>query len=84
MTTWHFQVPAFADQARVILIDLPGHGQSDKPKIDYSMDLFARAIDAVLKEAGVEKVVLVGHSMGVAVARHRLAVTWPSVRLRPQ
>ena len=69
MTTWRFQVPAFADQARVILIDLPGHGQSDKPKTDYSMDLFARAIDAVLKEAGVEKVVLVGHSMGVAVAR---------------
>jgi pimeloyl-ACP methyl ester carboxylesterase len=69
MTTWRFQVPAFADRARVILIDLPGHGRSDKPKIDYRMDLFARAIDAVLKEAGVEKAVLVGHSMGVPVAR---------------
>ena len=69
LTSWRFQVPAFADKGRVILIDLPGHGQSDKPKIDYHMDLFARAVDAVLKEAGVEKAVLVGHSMGVLVAR---------------
>ncbi|HLJ95336.1 MAG TPA: alpha/beta hydrolase [Gemmataceae bacterium] len=69
MTTWRFQVPAFADKTRVILIDLPGHGHSDKPKVDYSMDLCARAIDAVLKEAEVEKAVLVGHSMGVPVVR---------------
>jgi pimeloyl-ACP methyl ester carboxylesterase len=69
MTTWRFQVPALADKARVILIDLPGHGQSDKPQIDYSMDVFARAIDAVLKDVGVEKAVLVGHSMGTPVAR---------------
>ncbi len=69
MTTWRFQVPAFADKTRVILIDLPGHGHSDKPKVDYSMDLCARSIDAVLKEAGVEKAVLVGHSLGVPVVR---------------
>jgi pimeloyl-ACP methyl ester carboxylesterase len=69
MTTWRFQVPAFAGKARVILIDLPGHGGSDKPKIDYSMALCAQVIDAVLKDAGAEKTVLVGHSMGVPVAR---------------
>jgi pimeloyl-ACP methyl ester carboxylesterase len=69
MTTWRFQVPAFASKARIILIDLPGHGGSDKPKIDYSMALCARAIDTVLKDAGVEKAVLVGHSMGVPVVR---------------
>lgn len=60
MMTWPLQVPAFADEARVILIDLPGHGQSDKPKIEYNMDLLAGAVDAVHKEAGVEKSVLVG------------------------
>lgn len=69
MTTWRSQGAAFADKGRIILIDLPGHGRSDKPKIDYSMDLCARAIDAVLKEAGVEKAVLIGHSMGTPVAR---------------
>ena len=55
---------------RIILIDLLGHGGSDKPKMDYSMALCARAIDAVLKDVGVEKAVLVGHSMGTPVARH--------------
>jgi pimeloyl-ACP methyl ester carboxylesterase len=69
MATWRFQVPAFAGQSRVMLIDLPGHGHSDKPIVDYSMYLFARAIDAVLNEAGVEKAALVGHSMGVPVVR---------------
>ncbi|HLJ91794.1 MAG TPA: alpha/beta hydrolase [Gemmataceae bacterium] len=69
MTMWRFQVPAFADKARVILIDLPGHGQSDKPKIEYSMDLFAQAIDAVLGDAGVQNAVLIGASMGTPVAR---------------
>jgi pimeloyl-ACP methyl ester carboxylesterase len=67
MFSWYFQVPAFAGKTRVLVIDLPGHGKSDKPMIDYSMDLFARAIDAVLLDAGVEKAVLVGHSMGVPV-----------------
>jgi pimeloyl-ACP methyl ester carboxylesterase len=28
---------------RVIALDLPGHGQSDKPKADYSMEYFAEA-----------------------------------------
>src|SRR6185503_10592530 len=33
------------------------------------MDLFARAVDAVLRDAGVDRAVLVGHSMGTPVAR---------------
>ncbi len=55
--------------ARVIAIDLPGHGKSDAPKIDYTMDLFAGAIAAVLDAANVEKAVLVGHSNGVPTIR---------------
>lgn len=66
---WRLQVPDFASSARVIAIDLPGHGQSDKPQVTYSMDLFARAIDAVLQDAKVDKAVLVGHSMGTPVIR---------------
>ncbi|MGA9771980.1 MAG: alpha/beta hydrolase [Blastocatellia bacterium] len=69
MNFWRLQVPAFADNTRVIAIDLPGHGQSDKPKVDYTMDLFARAIDAVMRDAKVEKATLVGHSMGTPVIR---------------
>lgn len=69
LTFWRSQVPAFDGKTRILLIDLPGHGQSDKPKTDYTMDLFARAVDAVLQDAGVETAALVGHSMGVPVVR---------------
>ncbi len=50
-------------------IDLPGHGRSDKPAVAYSMDFFARAVNAVVEAAQVDQVVLVGHSMGTPVAR---------------
>jgi pimeloyl-ACP methyl ester carboxylesterase len=60
---WKTNIPAFVNQSRVIAIDLPGHGESDKPQVTYSMDLFARAIDAVLQDAKVERATLVGHSM---------------------
>jgi non-heme chloroperoxidase len=69
MNFWRLQAPAFADKTRVIAVDLPGHGQSDKPKVDYTMNFFARAIDAVLRDARVERAVLVGHSMGTPVIR---------------
>jgi len=66
---WRDQIPDFAKRNRVIALDLPGHGQSDKPEIVYSMDLFARAVDAVMRDAKVERAVLVGHSMGTPIAR---------------
>jgi pimeloyl-ACP methyl ester carboxylesterase len=69
LTFWRANIPAFAAEKRVIALDLPGHGASDKPAVKYSMDLYARAVDAALKDAGVERAVLVGHSMGTPVAR---------------
>ena len=66
---WRDQVPDFANRNRVIAIDLPGHGQSDKPQVAYSVELFARAVDAVMRDAHVERAVLVGHSMGTPIAR---------------
>lgn len=69
LDNWRDQFPDFAKRNRVIAIDLPGHGQSDKPQITYSMDLFARAVDAVLRDAKVKRAVLVGHSMGTPIAR---------------
>src|SRR5437899_4750356 len=69
-TVWSEQAPALAEKIRVITIDLPGHGQSVKPKtIEYTMDLYARAIDAVLSDATVKSVILVGHSNGTPVIR---------------
>lgn len=68
LTFWKKQVDAFPGK-RVIAVDLPGHGESDKPEISYTMQLHARAIDAVLRDAKVEHAVLVGHSNGTPVVR---------------
>lgn len=67
--SWRDQVPDLSKRSRVIAIDLLGHGESDKPPLTYSMDLFARAVEAVMRDAKVERAVLVGHSMGTPVAR---------------
>ena len=64
---WREQVPALVDKARLILIDLPGHGQSDKPRTPYTMDFFAGAVLAVLRDAKAERATFIGHSMGAAV-----------------
>jgi pimeloyl-ACP methyl ester carboxylesterase len=67
-STWNSQVPELSKQYRVITLDLPGHGQSGSPKDGkLSMDLFARAVDAVRKESKADRVVVVGHSMGTPV-----------------
>lgn len=66
---WRDQIPEFAKRNRVIALDLPGHGESEKLQISYTMDLFANAIDAVMRDAKIERAVVAGHSMGTPVAR---------------
>lgn len=68
-TFWRFQQPDLAKRFRVMALDLPGHGKSDKPQIEYSADIFARAVLGVMKAAKVDRAVLAGHSMGVTVVR---------------
>ena len=76
-TSWAAQVAAFDDGYRVVTLDLPGHGKSDAPAQEaFSMDLFARAVEAVRQEVGADKVVLVGHSM-VAVEIREYALDYP-------
>ncbi|PZR76121.1 MAG: hypothetical protein DLM73_03615 [Chthoniobacterales bacterium] len=68
-TFWAAQAYVLGRKLHVITIDLPGHGQSDKPQIRYTMDLYARAIDAVLQDAKVKSATLIGHSNGTPVIR---------------
>jgi pimeloyl-ACP methyl ester carboxylesterase len=67
LTFWRGQAPVY-EKHRALLVDLPGHGQSEKPEVAYTEERFARAIDAVMRDAGVTRAVLVGHSMGAPVA----------------
>ena len=70
---WRFQVPEFSGDYRVLALDLPGFGRSGKPQdVAYSMRYFAEAVQAVLTDAKVENPVLIGHSMGYAIARQYL------------
>ena len=68
LTFWEAQRPLF-ETRRSLLIDLPGHGESAKPDVEYTLDRFARAIDAVMRDSGVERATLIGHSMGGPVVR---------------
>jgi len=58
----------FADRLsstfRVITIDLPGHGASGTWGKKHTMDDLARSIRAIIVSEGIEKIFLVGHSMG--------------------
>jgi len=71
---WRFQMSALQTRYRVIALDLPGFGQSGKPRNRaYTMEFFSRAVKAVLDQAGVSRPVLVGHSMGYGVVLKFLA-----------
>lgn len=70
---WIRNIPALSAEYRVIAMDLPGHGGSDGPKTDYTQQHFAKALDAVLRDAKVSRAVLVGHNMGAPVARQFVA-----------
>jgi pimeloyl-ACP methyl ester carboxylesterase len=65
---WRHSAGAFPEH-RVVAIDLPGHGRSDKPRVQYSLQYFADSVAAVMLDADIEQVVLVGHSMGTNVVR---------------
>lgn len=67
LTFWREQAPVYENQ-RSLLIDLPGHGESDKPHRAYPVEFFARGIEAAMKNAGIERAVLVGHSLGGPIA----------------
>jgi pimeloyl-ACP methyl ester carboxylesterase len=62
-------VAALADHYRVIAMDLPGFGDSNKPiAAAYDAPYFARAIEALLDELEIERAHLIGNSMGGRVA----------------
>ncbi len=67
---WEKTIGALAGAGyKVYAIDLFGHGMSDKPYgIKYTLDLYARQVHDFMKETGIPRAHIVGHSMGGAVA----------------
>ena len=66
--TWRAVLPQLAKKYRVIAPDLLGHGQSSKPRTDYSLGAFAVGLRDLLDELGVESATVVGQSLGGGIA----------------
>jgi len=66
--TWRAVIPQLAKKYRVIAPDMLGHGQSDKPRGDYSLGAFAVWLRDLLDELGVTRATIVGQSLGGGVA----------------
>ena len=66
---WRDVMPAIARRNRVLALDLPGFGGSDKPlETRYDFEFFTRAIDGFLAAAGVDRVAIAGHDLGGPIA----------------
>jgi 4,5:9,10-diseco-3-hydroxy-5,9,17-trioxoandrosta-1(10),2-diene-4-oate hydrolase len=70
-------MPVFAKRFRVLMMDLPGYGQSDpRPATGHFFTVAARALADLLDALGIEKVHLIGNSLGGGTAL-RFALTYP-------
>jgi pimeloyl-ACP methyl ester carboxylesterase len=73
---WLEQLPVFADQHRVIAVDLPGFGHSPMPRSRITISGYARVLDELLGRLGIDAAALVGNSMGGFIAAE-LAIAFP-------
>jgi len=62
------QAEHFRRDHRVISVDVRGHGESDKPQLDYTMAQFADDIAWLCEQLRVRKPVVIGRSMGGVIA----------------
>ena len=74
--TWANVLPYLAERFTVIAPDLLGHGESAKPRGDYSLGAYASGIRDLLIALGHERATFVGHSLGGGVAM-QLAYQFP-------
>ena len=74
---WWDQFEYFKDRYHILVLDHPGHGKSEKPEdFDYSIPSFARVVVELMDYVGMDKAVVVGNSMGGAIATY-MAIYYP-------
>jgi pimeloyl-ACP methyl ester carboxylesterase len=73
---WLEQMAVFAPERRVLALDLPGFGHSPGDAGDTSMPGYARLLDTLLDQLGLERAAVVGNSMGGLIAAE-LAASFP-------
>ena len=67
---WGYQLPLLTARFRVLLYDLPGHGESDPPVKHDSFDDLANDLATLLDHTGISRATLVGLSIGGMIAQH--------------
>ena len=74
--TWERVMPYLAERFTVIAPDLLGHGESAKPRGDYSLGAYASGVRDILVALGHDRATFVGHSLGGGIAM-QLAYQFP-------
>ena len=65
---WRHNLPAVAEQHKVVALDLLGSGKSDKPRIEYSPDIWVNLINEFAQSHDYHKVTLIGNGLGGLIA----------------
>ena len=83
-STWRLLLPHFDEPFRLIAPDLIGSGFSDKPRLEsvpqserYTVDMHARHLRELAQRLELRDVILVGNSLGGAIALWLLCTAWP-------
>jgi len=74
--TWRHQILPLSEKFRVIALDLPGFGRSDKPRVAYSPLFFQGVVLELLEVLGIPQITLAGHSLG-AITSHLFSLDYP-------
>ncbi len=59
---------AFSDRFRITIIDFPGFGKSEEPKEPWDIEKYNLMLEVFVKEVGIKKPIVIGHSFGGRVA----------------
>jgi pimeloyl-ACP methyl ester carboxylesterase len=68
--SWRYQIPALARHFKVVVPDLRGYNDSDKPQTGYDLDTLSADIRGLIESMGYAKAHIVGHDWGGAIAWH--------------
>ncbi|MBW4473623.1 MAG: alpha/beta hydrolase [Stenomitos rutilans HA7619-LM2] len=74
--SWRFQIPALARHFKVVVPDLRGYNESDKPSSGYDLDTLSADIRGLIESLGYARAHIVGHDWGGTIAWH-LAQKFP-------
>jgi pimeloyl-ACP methyl ester carboxylesterase len=76
--SWRYQIPALAKHFKVVVPDLRGYNDSDKPKSGYDLDTLSNDICGLIERLGYTRAHIVGHDWGGTIAWH-LAQRFPTM-----